>query len=1154
MAKQLSLKEGFRLLVANRGEIATRIFRAATELGIRTIAIYSHEDRFSVHRFKADEAYQVGEEGKPLDAYLNGSAIIELAKELNIDAIHPGYGFLSENSEFAQSCKDHGIVFCGPQPEVLDIFGDKLSAKEAGLNAGLKIIPGSPGEVKTIEEAKKIAQDIGYPITLKAKSGGGGKGIRKVSSEKELENAFERSRSEALSSFGKAEIYIEKNIQNPRHIEVQIAGDNTGQVVHFYERDCSIQRRHQKVIEMAPAINLPEKTKQDLLEASVKLGNSVNYTGVGTVEFLVDENGDYYFLEVNPRIQVEHTVTEVTTGFDLVQISILLAIGKPLNHPAIKIESQESVQFKGVAIQCRITTEDPTKNFAPDTGRILAYRPAQGFGIRLDEGLGTSGGTVTPFYDSLLVKVTAFANDMRSTQKKMLRALKEFRIRGVKHNIPLLLNVVDHKKFGAGEVNTHFLEEYKEVFNFAQPRDRATKMLNFLANSTINNPHQLANKKFERKEQYQLDIQKEDTSPSIKTAKEILSKEGVKGLQTWVKQKKNLLLTDTTMRDAHQSLFATRLRNYDMAKIANYYKIHAHQFFSLEVWGGATFDASFRFLKEDPWYRLEMLREKIPNTLLQMLLRGDNAVGYTNYPKWVIKDFIRLACEKGIDVFRIFDCLNNIEQMAVAMEEVKKNGGVVEASICYTGNIIDPSKTKYTLKYYTDMAKNLEKQGCDILCIKDMAGLLRPKAAELLIKELKNTVDLPIHLHTHATSGTSEAMCLNAARFGCDIIDGAISSMSGLTSQPSLNAMVAALEFSEFKPDVSLSTLDELGLYWEGVRSLYQAFDPGVRSSTTKVYQHEIPGGQYSNLFDQARKVGVSAEGFNQLTERYREVNQLMGDIIKVTPSSKAVGDFSLLLDRNNLTGEQLLKDRPKLDYPDSVVSFFKGHMGIPYGGFRDEVRSLVLGENAPEPAKVQVAEDDSFELIKKKLSLILERDVRDTEVISYRLYPKVFLDYMDHLTEYGNVSLLPTQPFFYGLDLNEEIKVDLEKGKTLYISITGVSKVDEKGVRSVFFSLNGFPRTIQITDEEFHKKHGIQSNAKADSSNPNQIGAPMPGKIIGIKVKQGDQVKEGDPLIVTEAMKMEYVVTAKTDGVVASIPLPIGSDVKEGDLILTLD
>ena len=1138
-----------RLMVVNRGEIATRIFRAATELNMKTIAIFSYEDRFSVHRFKADEAYQVGEKGKPLDAYLNWPSIITLALEKKIDAIHPGYGFLSENPEFAAACEKNNIMFCGPSSQTLSSFGDKLQARALAKNAELPLIPGSDGPLDNVDEALSVANKIGFPVTLKAVSGGGGKGIRNVDNNEQLKEAFTRARSEALSSFGRSDIYLEKTIVDPKHIEVQIIGDRQGNYYHLFERDCSIQRRHQKVVEIAPAPSISDKTREIIFESALRIAKQSQYVGVGTVEFLVDKEGAAYFLEVNPRIQVEHTVTEMITGIDIVQASIMLAAGRPMTHPAIDIHSQEDISRKGIAIQCRITTEDPQQDFAPDTGRILAYRPAQGFGIRLDEGLGTSGGVVTPHYDSLLVKVTAHAPDLLGAARKMRRALKEFRIRGVKNNIPLLVNIVSHQDFIEGNITTKFLLDNPELFQFRSPKDRATKLLKFVGNTTINDPHNIGKER--PRNLHPIEAPKQLSKESSINGKSIFDKEGVDGLIKWIQQSKKLLLTDTTMRDAQQSLFATRLRTFDILKAADFYSKSLADMFSLEVWGGATFDTCLRFLKEDPWERLAQIRETIPNCLLQMLIRGDNAVGYTNYPEWVVRDFIRLTREAGLDVFRIFDCLNNVDQMRVAIEEVKQHGGIAEASVCYTGNILDQKDHKYTLAYYVDVAKSLQTMGADILAIKDMAGLLRPRAAEILVSELKEKIDLPIHLHTHDTSGSSGSTLLSAAYKGCDIVDGAISSMSGLTSQPSLNALVASLEGDDICPSVRLEALDTLAPYWESTRSLYQAFDPGVKSSTTRVYEHEIPGGQYSNLFDQAKKVGLSSNEFHELTERYKEVNDLLGNIIKVTPSSKVVGDFALLLQKSNVTGPQLLEEKPNLDYPDSVVGFLKGHLGVPYGGLPEEVRKLVLGEEARKPPQKKKNSEVQREELLSDLVEFIGTTPTERQIITYALYPKVFRDYVTHRKQYGIVSKLPTEVFLYGLEPHQEIAVELETGKTLLIQLQGYSDTDANGVRKIFFSLNGFPREIEIVDND--AQIDTSATIKADPANTLHIPAPMPGKVLEIKVSPGDKITKGDILMVTESMKMEYAVTAKLPGSVDELFAKVGQEIQSGDLLCTI-
>jgi pyruvate carboxylase len=1145
-----------RLLVANRGEIAVRILRAATELNIRTIAMYTYEDRFALHRFKADEAYKIGEPGKPIASYLDIENIVKKAVEWKIDAVHPGYGFLSESAELAEKCAKVGIKFIGPRPDALRAFGDKVLAREVAIKAGVQIIPGTDAFLKDLDDAKKEAKRIGYPVTLKAVSGGGGKGIRMLTNESELESAFPRAMSEALTSFGRADLYLEKMIVDPKHIEVQIVGDEHGNVVHLFERDCSIQRRNQKVIEVAPALGISQETKDRIYKYSLDIAKQVNYSGLGTVEFLVDKTGNAYFLEVNPRIQVEHTVTEMITGIDLVQTSILVAQGETLDHPKIGIPNQESLVIRGAAIQCRITTEDPGNNFAPDTGQIIAYRPACGFGIRLDEGQATAGGVVTPHYDSLLVKVIAFARDMDSAAAKMFRSLSEFRIRGVKHNIALLKNVIRHPVFQSSQMNTGFLTQYPELFKTQRQRDRATKMLRYIGEATVNNPHDLPS----REPKGERDAPDLSWGPALDqykykagkpTAREIYKKGGMKALSAWLERQPALQLTDTTMRDAHQSLFATRLRTRDIMKSASFYNEYAHRFFSLEVWGGATFDTCLRFLKEDPWQRLADIRAAIPNSMLQMLLRGDNAVGYTNYPHWVIREFIKKTVETGLDIFRIFDCLNQPDKMAVAIDEVKKRGAIAEVCVCYTGNVVSPSEKKYTLAYYLNIARELESMGADILCIKDMAGLLRPRAANVLIKALRETIGIPIHLHMHDTSGAGVATLLEAAQAGCHIVDGAVSSMAGLTSQPSINALVAAMGGDPKCPEVSLPVLDELARYWEGVRTMYQDFDPGIRATSTDVYEHEIPGGQYSNLFEQARKVGVSAKEFHQLTIRYKEVNELFGNIVKVTPSSKVVGDMALLLQKHNLTGPDLLSKKPALDYPDSVISFFKGHMGVPYGGFPEEVRKIILGDDAPPPQIAELDDTDDFDSVRLKLEKILKRPVTDEELLSYRLYPKVFLEFIKDRETYGDLSNLTTPVFFYGLSHDQEIETDLEPGKTLIISLQGISKPSEDGVRTVFFDLNGFPRAIEIIDQSV--KTIKKKRTQADGMNDRHIGAAMPGKVLEVKVRPGQTVQKGETLLVTESMKMEYVITAKSDAAIKTIHVIPGDMVEGGDLFIEL-
>ena len=1034
-----------KLLIANRGEIAIRIARAATELNIKTVGIYAYEDRFSLHRYKTDESYQVGKQSKPLEAYLNYEQIIHIAKACHVDAIHPGYGFLSENAAFAKACEQEGIQFIGPSPQILDTFGDKVKARQVVETLNIPVIPGTQSPLRSVDEACQLAKTFSYPVTLKAVLGGGGKGIRMIHDESSLRESYARACSEAKTSFGKSDLYLEKQILNPRHIEVQILGDSLGQVVHLYERDCSIQRRHQKVVEIAPALNLDKALCDTLRSYALRIARHLRYSGLGTIEFLVGEDNQCYFLEVNPRVQVEHTVTEMITGVDLIQASILVAAQYPLSDPRIGISTQNEIQLRGVAIQCRITTEDPLADFAPSFGRIIAYRSASGYGVRLDEGYGTSGGLVTPHYDSLLVKVTTWHQQLSGAAAKMHRCLSEFRIRGVRHNIPLLKNIVTNPDFLKSQINTSFFSTHPEVFKYIIPRDRATKMLHYLANTTLNNPHHLEHKKKFASQSAHVVVQDySDESLKTKTeakqtAKTIYDEQGVTGLLAWIKSQSSLLLTDTTMRDAHQSLFATRLRTQDMLRAAPLYRAYGQDFFSLEVWGGATFDSCYRFLKEDPWERLSQIREALPNTLLQMLFRGDNAVGYTNYPKWVIKEFIKETIHTGLDLFRIFDCLNQIDKMQTAVDSVKENGAIAEVCMSYTGDVSDAKRAKYDLAYYVGLAKQIEAMGADILCIKDMAGLLKPKAARLLISTLKDECGLPIHLHTHDTSGTGIAMYLEAHAAQCDIIDGALNAMSGFTSQPSLNALVASLQGDAAAPKVALSHLERLSRYWEGVRPLYDVFDPGLRSNSSEVYAHEIPGGQYSNLYQQAREVGLSSDEFHELTRRYKEVNDLLGDIIKVTPSSKVVGDMALLLHKQQLTGPELLSKKPLLDYPDSLRQFLKGHMGSPYGGFPKPLRDLVLGKDAPPPSSVEIDESETSIDAATMFQETFGQEPTAKELLSYRLYPKVFSEYKKHVKRFGDVSKLPTHAFFYGLQQEKEIAVDLEQGKRLYITLLGI-------------------------------------------------------------------------------------------------------------------
>jgi pyruvate carboxylase len=1138
-----------KVLVANRGEIAIRVLRACNELNIKTVAIYSKEDTGSYHRYKADEAYLVGEGKKPIEAYLDIEGIIEIAKSHDVDAIHPGYGFLSENIHFAKRCEEEGLIFIGPKTEHLDMFGDKVKARHQAQLAGIPVIPGSDGPVKTFEEVLQFGEIYGYPIIIKAALGGGGRGMRIVRSAAEVKELYERAKSEAKAAFGSDEVYVEKLIENPKHIEVQILGDYDGNIVHLYERDCSVQRRHQKVVEVAPCVSLDPKLRDQICEAAVKLMKNVQYVNAGTVEFLVSGN-EFYFIEVNPRIQVEHTITEMITGIDIVQSQILIAEGHSLHSKEVGIPKQEDIQIHGYAIQTRVTTEDPLNNFMPDTGKIMAYRSGGGFGVRLDAGNAFQGAVITPHYDSLLVKLSTWALTFEQAAAKMLRNLREFRIRGVKTNIPFLENVVKHEKFLKGEYDTSFIDSTPELFVFPKSKDRGTKMLTYIGNVTVNGFPGIGNKKKPVFDQPR--IPKVKYSEPIPTGtKQLLDEKGPEGVVNWIKEQKEVLLTDTTFRDAHQSLLATRVRTNDLKKIAEPTARLLPNLFSMEMWGGATFDVAYRFLKEDPWDRLLLLRERIPNILFQMLLRASNAVGYKNYPDNVIKEFVEQSANAGIDIFRIFDSLNWVKGMTVAIDAVRQTGKIAEAAICYTGDIHDPSRSKYNLQYYKDMAKELENAGAHILAIKDMAGLLKPQAAYTLVSALKETVDIPIHLHTHDTSGNGIYTYAKAIEAGVDIVDVAVSSMAGMTSQPSANTLYFALEGTERMPNVDIHALEKLSGYWEVVRKYYQEFESGMNAPHTEVYMHEMPGGQYSNLQQQAKAVGLG-DRWDEVKEMYRRVNDMFGDIVKVTPSSKVVGDMALFMVQNNLSEEDIYEKGESLDFPDSVVEFFEGYLGQPHGGFPKELQRIIL--KGREPINVrpgELLEPVDFKAIKESLYQSLNRPVTSFDVISYALYPKVFMDYQKTLEQYGNVSVLDTPTFLYGMRLGEEIEVEIEKGKTLIVKLVAIGQPQADGTRVVYFELNGQPREVIIKDESI--KSTVAQKIKADKNNPNHIGASMPGTVLKVLVEKGEKVKKGDHLIITEAMKMETTVQAPFSGVVKDIYVSSGDAIQTGDLLIEI-
>lgn len=1140
-----------KVLVANRGEIAIRVFRACTELNIRTVAIYSKEDSGSYHRFKADEAYLVGEGKKPIDAYLDIEGIITVAKKAKVDAIHPGYGFLSENIQFAKRCEEEGIIFIGPESKHLDIFGDKVKAKEQAKLADIPVIPGSNGPVSSLQEITEFGENYGYPIIIKASLGGGGRGMRIVHSADEVEAAYERATSEAKAAFGSDEVYVEKFIESPKHIEVQILGDQQGNIVHLYERDCSVQRRHQKVVEVAPCVSISDQLREQICTAAVRLMENVQYVNAGTVEFLTSGD-EFYFIEVNPRIQVEHTITEMITGVDIVHSQILIAEGHALHSDKINIKNQDQIQMNGFAIQSRVTTEDPLNDFMPDTGKLMAYRTGGGFGVRLDAGNGFQGAEITPYYDSLLVKVSTWALTFEQAAAKMVRNLQEFRIRGIKTNIAFLENVVKHERFLTGEYDTSFIDSTPELFAFPKRRDRGTKMLTYIGNVTINGFPGLG-----KKSKPDYDMPK---IPDISLAKQpqdgtkqILTNHGPDGLVQWIKNEKKVLLTDTTFRDAHQSLLATRVRTNDLVHIAEPTAKLLPDLFSLEMWGGATFDVAYRFLNEDPWQRLLKLRKLIPNVLFQMLLRASNAVGYKNYPDNVIDEFVQKSAETGIDVFRIFDSLNWVKGMEVAIDAVRQSGKIAEATICYTGDINDPDRSKYDIHYYKSLAKELEQQGAHILGIKDMAGLLKPQAAYRLISELKDTVSLPIHLHTHDTSGNGIFTYAEAVRAGVDIVDVALSSMAGMTSQPSLNTLYYALEHTERKPNIDIQSAEALSSYWEDVRKFYQDFESGMVSPHTEIYEHEMPGGQYSNLQQQAKAVGLGHR-WGEVKAMYRRVNHLFGDIVKVTPSSKVVGDMALFMVQNDLDEEKVLERGHMIDFPDSVIEFFSGHLGQPYGGFPKKLQDVILKGREPLTVRPgELLEDVDFEKLEEELSNELgSEEVTSYDVISYALYPKVFLDYANKYDQFANISVLDTPTFFYGMRIGEEIEVEIEKGKTLFVKLVSIGQAQKDGTRIVYFELNGQPREIVVRDENIQSTVSVR--AKADPKNKNHIGATMPGTVIKVITEENLQVEKGDQLLITEAMKMETTVQAPFAGTIKKIHVAAGDAIEPGDLLIEIE
>ncbi len=1136
-----------KILVANRGEIAIRIFRACSELGIKSVGIYSKEDKYSLFRTKADESYLIGQDKGPIDAYLDIDSIIELAKKKNVDAIHPGYGFLSENPEFVKKCEKNGITFIGPSADIMNMMGDKINSKRIAKEVDVATIPGIDEPIKDIKRAKEIAKEIGYPIMLKASNGGGGRGMRVVYNESDLSIEYETACSESKKAFGEDIIFIEKYISNPKHIEVQILGDKYGNIVHLYERDCSVQRRHQKIIEYSPAFSLGDKLRENICNDAVKIAKHVGYINAGTLEFLVDDSGEYYFIEMNPRVQVEHTVTEMVTGIDIVQSQILIAQGYRLDSDEINIKSQEDVKLRGYSIQCRITTEDPKNRFMPDTGKIQVYRTGSGFGIRLDGGNGFAGANISPYYDSLLVKTISWDRTFKGAINKTIRSIKEFRVRGVKTNIGFLVNVLNNPIFIEGKCSTRFIDINPELFEIRESKDRGTKLLQFIGNTVVNE------NKCEDKPSF-------DSIYQPKINKDIILNEGSRDLfnrlgkekyMESIKNEKKLLLTDTTMRDAHQSLLATRLRTYDLLKVAKPTNEYMKDLFSIEMWGGATYDVAYRFLKESPWIRLQKLREEIPSILFQMLFRASNGVGYKNYPDNVIEEFIKQSAEQGIDVFRIFDSLNWVENMKPSISTALETGKIVEASICYTGDILDPTKNKYNLEYYIKMAKELEELGTDIICIKDMAGLLKPYSAYTLIKELKNNVNTPIHLHTHDTSGNGIATCLMASEAGVDIVDGALETMAGLTSQPSLNAIVEALKNTERDTQINLYGYEEIGNYYKDLRKIYSRFESDLSNPSAEIYKYEIPGGQYTNLKPQADSLGLSNK-FDEVKEKYKEANEILGDIIKVTPSSKVVGDLAIFMVKNKLDKNNIIEEGKKLSFPDSVLDYCKGMIGQPEGGIPKDIQKVVLKGDIPieeRPGKLIPKED--FESIKAHLDKRFKMNTNIRNILSYTLYPKVYEDYLKHLQLYNDISKLDSHVFFHGLNKGEECEVEIEEGKILTIKLVDIGDVKENGNRTVSFELNGMMRDIDIKDNNY--SGNIKDIIKADMNDPMQIGASIPGKVVKILVKEDDEVKQNQPMIIIEAMKMETIIVAKADGIVKSIKVEEGELVRDKQLLITM-
>lgn len=1142
-----------KILVANRSEIAIRVFRAANELGLKTVAAYAEEDKLALHRFKADEAYLIGKGKGPVEAYLQIDEYIRIARISGADAIHPGYGLLSESPEFVDACEDAGIIFIGPRAQTMRDLGNKVAARNMAIASKVPVVPATEALPDDPNEIKRLAAEIGYPLMLKASWGGGGRGMRRIMDESTLIAEVSEGKREAKAAFGKDEMYLEKLIERARHVEVQLIGDDHGNLVHLYERDCSVQRRNQKVVERAPAPYLDDKVRKELTDAAVRLGNAASYRGAGTVEFLMDADTDkFYFIEVNPRIQVEHTVTEEVTGIDIVKAQIHLLDGAVIGTPESGVPLQQDIRLNGNAIQCRVTTEDPEQNFIPDYGRITAYRGATGFGVRLDGGTAYAGAVITRYYDPLLEKVTCWAPSAEEAIARMHRALREFRIRGVSTNLAFLENIITHPDFVENRYTTRFIDTTPELFNFKPRKDRATKLLSYIADVTVNGHPEVRDRPRPPAEAAAPVVPEFPVLSAVEGSRQILDRDGPAALAKWMKKQSRVLFTDTTMRDAHQSLLATRMRSFDITRIAQAYSRGLPNLFSLECWGGATFDVSMRFLNEDPWERLAKVREGAPNILTQMLLRGSNGVGYTNYADNVVKFFVKQAAAGGVDIFRVFDCLNWVENMRVSLDAVIEEGKVAEGVICYTGDVLDPDRAKYDLKYYVGLAQELEKAGAHVLGLKDMAGLLKPAAARKLIATLRNETNLPIHLHTHDTSGAASATVLAAVDAGVDAIDAAMDALSGTTSQPTLGSIVAALAGGERDPGLDAKAIRQISFYWEAVRTQYRAFESDLKGGASEVYLHEMPGGQFTNLKEQARSLGLETR-WHEVAQTYADVNQMFGDIVKVTPSSKVVGDMALAMVSAGLTRADVEDPKRDIAFPDSVVGFFAGDLGQPPGGFPKELQKKVLkGKPALTERPGSYLKPVDLEAERKKIADEVGHPIDDFRLASYLMYPKVYSDFEKTQDRYGPTEALPTPVYFYGLSEGDELFVDIEKGKTLVLQYLGRAPTNEKGEVRVFFDLNGQPRTIVVPDRL--KAGEVKVRAKAVPGDAKQVGAPMPGVISTLAVKQGQSVTAGDVLCSIEAMKMETAIHAEVDGVIAELLIKPGDQIDAKDLLVRFE